>query len=74
MLCRKEVKSAIQIRRENQYPCQSYVTTKVLLAKVVRPDLSLGVSFGSNTHVAGDMHQRASEIVGGFMEDFMVKG
>ena len=26
------------------------------------------------THVTGDMHQRASEIVGSFMEDFMVKG
>ena len=26
------------------------------------------------THVTGDMHQRASEIVGGFMENFMVKG
>ena len=26
------------------------------------------------THVTGDMHQRASEIVGGFMEDIMVKG
>ena len=26
------------------------------------------------THVTGDMHQRASEIVGGFMEDFIVKG
>ena len=25
------------------------------------------------THVTGDMHRRASEIVGGFMEDFMVK-
>ena len=26
------------------------------------------------THVTGDMHQRASEIVGSFMEDFMVRG
>ena len=26
------------------------------------------------THVTGDMHQKASEIVGGFMEDFMVRG
>ena len=26
------------------------------------------------THVTGDMHRKASEIVGGFMEDFMVKG
>ena len=26
------------------------------------------------THVTGDMHQRASEIVGSFMKDFMVKG
>ena len=26
------------------------------------------------THVTGDMQQRASEIVGGFMENFMVKG
>ena len=25
------------------------------------------------THVTGDMHQRASKIVGSFMEDFMVK-
>ena len=24
------------------------------------------------THVTGDMHRRASEIVGGFMEEFMV--
>ena len=26
------------------------------------------------THVTGDMHRKASEIVGGFMEDFMVRG
>ena len=26
------------------------------------------------THVTGDMHQKASEIVGGFMEEFMVRG
>ncbi|MBR2895166.1 MAG: site-specific integrase [Oscillospiraceae bacterium] len=26
------------------------------------------------THVTGDMHRKASEIVGGFMEEFMVKG
>ena len=26
------------------------------------------------THVTGDMHRRASEIVGGFMEDFLVEG
>ena len=26
------------------------------------------------THVTGDMHQRASEIVGGFMEELMVRG
>ena len=26
------------------------------------------------THVTGDMHRKASEIVGGFMENFMVKG
>ena len=26
------------------------------------------------THVTGDMQKRASEIVGEFMEDFMVKG
>lgn len=25
------------------------------------------------THVTGDMHRRASEIVGGFMEDFIVR-
>ena len=26
------------------------------------------------THVTGDMHRKASEIVGGFMEDFIVRG
>ena len=26
------------------------------------------------THVTGDMHRKASEIVGGFMEDFLVRG
>ena len=26
------------------------------------------------THVTGDMHRKASEIVGDFMEDFIVRG
>ena len=30
--------------------------------------------WGKHTHVTGDMHRKASGIVGEFMSDFVVKG